>query len=152
MRFLSDLGSPVPRAFHSAAEFILNSDLRRELSSQPPEVGRVKSLLDEAKAWKVELDSEGLGYLLQQNLGEMMTKFVATPEDTALLSNLVAAVEMARSAPFTVNFWQMQNLFYETLQTIYPEFRNRAQQGDETAKEWLSQFVSLGEKLSIRIT
>lgn len=152
MRFLSDLGSPVPKAFHSAAEFILNSDLRRELSSQPPEVGRVKSLLDEAKAWKVELDSEGLGYLLQQNLGEMMTKFVATPEDTALLSNLVAAVEMARSAPFTVNFWQMQNLFYEALQTTYPESRNRAQQGDETAKEWLSQFVSLGEKLSIRIT
>jgi len=151
MRFLSDLGNPVPKAFYSAAEFILNSDLHRELGSQPLEVERIKGLLDEAKAWRVELDSEGLGYQLQQNLGEMMAKFVATPEDTVLLGNLVAAVEMARSAPFAVDFWQVQNLYYQMLHTNYLEFKKRAEQGDEATKEWAAQLVSLGKHLSIRV-
>ena len=151
MRFLSDLGNPVPKAFYSAAEFILNSDLHRELGSQPLEVERIKGLLDEAKTWKVELDSEGLGYRLQQNLGEMMAKFVATPEDTVLLGSLVAAVEMARSVPFVVDFWQVQNLYYQMLHANYLEFKKRAEQGDQAAKEWAAQFVSLGKHLSIRV-
>jgi alpha-amylase/alpha-mannosidase (GH57 family) len=34
MRFLSELGGPVPRAFHSAAELIINIDLHRAVNSE----------------------------------------------------------------------------------------------------------------------
>jgi len=150
MRFLSDLGNPVPKAFHSAAEFILNIDLRRALSSDTLEVERIRSLLDEAGAWNVDLDREGLDYLLQQTLGKMMAKLVATPEDIALLKNLADSIALIRSVPFTVDLWKVQNLYYEMLKTAYPELRKRAQQGDETAAEWVTQFVSLGQQLLMR--
>jgi hypothetical protein len=148
MRFLTDMGNPLPRAFHSAAEFILNTDLRRALSGETLDVERIKGLLEEARAWNVELDTEGLSYLLQQTLGRMMAGFVSNPDDIFLLNSLVAAVELARSTPFAVDLWKVQNLYYEMPETTYPEYRKRT----KADREWLTQFASLGGKLSIRTT
>jgi len=45
----------------------------------------------------------------------------------------------------------VQNLYYQMLHTNYPEFKKRAEQGDQAAREWAAQFVSLGKHLSIRV-
>jgi len=150
MRFLSELGGPVPKAFHAAAELILNADLRQAVSVESLLVDRIRGLLDEAKNWKIELDTEGVGYLFQQTLEGMMEKFVSNPEDVVLLKNLGASVTLAWW--FAVNLWHVQNLYYKMLHSVYPEFQKRAQQGEEKAKEWLVEFSSLGRRLSIRVT
>jgi hypothetical protein len=150
MRFLSDLGNPVPQAFRSAAEFILNSDLSRAFQSDTLDTESVRHLLDEAMTWHIELDNEGLGYMLQKALGKIMTGLVSIPEDTALLKNVLASVKLARSTPFEVDLWKVQNLYYGMLQTIYPALKQKAQQGDKAAREWLTLFSSLGKQLSIR--
>jgi alpha-amylase/alpha-mannosidase (GH57 family) len=148
MRFLTDMGNPLPRAFHSAAEFILNTDLRRALSGETLDVERIKGLLEEAKGWNVELDTEGLSYLLQQTVEGMMAKVMSNPDNVSLLNNLVAAVELARSTSFTVDLWKVQNLYYEMQKTTSTQYSKRTKGG----KKWLTQFVSLGERLSIRTT
>ena len=150
MRFLSELGNPIPKSFHSAAEFILNSGLRKALGDDTLDLERIRNLLEEAQTWKVELDTEGLSYLLQQALEKMMAKLVAAPEDTAFLKEVLAAAEMACSVPFPVDLWKVQNLYHEILQSTYPEFQKKVQQGDEAAKEWLDQFVPLGQRISVR--
>jgi alpha-amylase/alpha-mannosidase (GH57 family) len=150
MRFLTEIGNPLPKALLSAAEFILNTDLHQELSGESLDVERITGLLDDAQDWDIALDNEGLGYLLQQTLERMMTSFATTPENLDLLKDLVASVTLAISVPLAVNLGKAQNLYYEMLHTIYPEFQRKAQQGDAVAVEWNSQFISLGEKLSIR--
>jgi alpha-amylase/alpha-mannosidase (GH57 family) len=151
MRFLAELGNPVPKAFHSAAEFILNSDLRRTLGGDTLDIERVKALFDEAATWNVELDTEGLAYLFQKTLETMMAKLDTAPEDLPLLNKLVVAAEMVRSLPFGVDLWRVQNLYHRMLPTVYPEFQKRAEAGDELAKEWVSRFSSLGQQLSVRV-
>ena len=133
------------------AEFVLESDLRRALSGDELDVERIRSLLDEAKWWGIDLDTAGLSYLFEQTLEEMMTRFVSAPDYLALLHSLVQAVELIRSIPLEVDLWMVQNLYYEMLQTNYPEFQGRAKGGDETAGEWVTQFSSLGEQLSIQV-
>jgi alpha-amylase/alpha-mannosidase (GH57 family) len=152
MRFLTETGTPLPKALLSAAEFILNTDLHRELSGESLDVERIEGLMDDAWSWDVTLDTEGLGYLLQQTLQRMMTRFASTPEDLDLLKDLVASVILARSVPLAVDLGKVQNLYYEMLGTTYPRFQRKAQEEDAAAVEWNSQFVSLGEKLSIRTT
>jgi alpha-amylase/alpha-mannosidase (GH57 family) len=151
MRFLTDLGHPLPKAFRTAAEFILNTDLRRALSSDALDVERARSLLNEVRAWNVDLDSGGLGYLFRQTLEETMDRFVSQPDELSLLNTLTDAVALARSLPFEVNLWKVQNLYYEMLFINYPGFQRRAKKGDETAEEWVSHFISLAEQLSIQI-
>jgi alpha-amylase/alpha-mannosidase (GH57 family) len=151
MRFLSELGNPIPKSFHSAAEFILNSELRKAVSSDTLDPERIKSLLDETQTWGVELDAEELSYFLRQNLELMAARLVDTPEDIDLLKELLAAMEITRSVPFTVDLWKVQNLYHEMLRSAYPEIKKRAERQDKAAKEWLAEFNSLGQQLSIRV-
>jgi len=152
MRFLSELGNPIPKSFHSAAEFILNSELRKALSGDSLDLERIRNILDDTRTWKVELDTEGLSYLLQQTLERMMARLVTAPEDLEFLKELLVAAEMFRMLPFLVDLWKVQNLYHEMLKSTYPEFQTRAQQGDEAAQEWLNQFVPLGQQLSMRVS
>ena len=149
MRSLTDLGNPTPKAFRAAAAFILNADLRYEVSSDTLNVERVWSLLEAARMWSAELDAEGLSYLFEHTLERMMANFVSAPEDLSLLGNLVAGVTLARSMPYPVNLWRVQHLFYEMRWTGYPGFRRRAQKGDDVAGEWVALFLALGEKLLV---
>ena len=106
MLFLTDLGNPLPRAFHGAAEFILNTDMRSELSSSVIDVERVEGLLDDASAWGVELDTEGLSYMLQRNCEELMEAFASDAEEEGEfarevrdVSALVVVVPSLRGEP-----------------------------------------------------
>jgi alpha-amylase/alpha-mannosidase (GH57 family) len=150
MRFLSEMGNPVPKAFNSAAEFILNSDLRRALSADVLEVEKIISLFDEIAAWDVELDTEGHSYLFQRALERMIARLAEAPEDMAILNNLVAATEMVESLPFGVDLWRVQNLYHDILHNALPAFREKAEKGDESAKEWLDQFSAMGQHLKVR--
>ncbi len=151
MRFLSELGNPIPRSFHSAAEFILNSELRKALSGDGLDLERIRSIVDETRTWKVELDTEGLSYLLQGTLERMTARLVTAPEDIDFLRELLAAAEMSRTLPFPIDLWKVQNLYHEMLKSTCPEFQKRAQEGDEGAQKWLDPFVSLGQQLSMRV-
>jgi hypothetical protein len=79
----------------------------------------------------------------------MMLRFRENPDDIELLAHLDAAVEMGNALPFGVVFWKTQNLYWEMLKTVYPEYRFRAGQGEKTAGEWVRLFSSLGTKLSV---
>ena len=53
--------------------------------------------------------------------------------------------------PFRLNLWKIQNIYYKMLETVHPEFRTKAEQGEEAARAWVDRFVALGEKLRVRV-
>ena len=150
MRFLVELGNPLPMAFQSAAEFILKVDLRKAFSDTI-DVERSKVLLDEAKRWNIDVDTEGLGYLLSQTLEQMMARSLSDPNNLDMLQSLVAALELVRSLPFKVDLWKVQNLYYQMLDTEYSGLSQKTKQGDQRAAQWIAGFESLGELLSIKV-
>ncbi|MEW6173623.1 MAG: DUF3536 domain-containing protein [Bacillota bacterium] len=150
MRFLKDLGAPQPKALHTAAEFVLNTNLRRALANEPLNLDRINTLMSEARRWNVPLDRAGLAYALKKSLERMAVKLRATPDDLILLKNLEAATGLAASLPFDIDFWKVQNIYYELLQTVCTDFKKRAAQGDEEAQEWLDYFTVLGDNLRVK--
>jgi alpha-amylase/alpha-mannosidase (GH57 family) len=151
MRFLTDLRIPSPKAFYAAAEFVLNSNLRRAFESEKLDLERIGSLLEEVRSEGVTLDSETLEYTLRRRIERMAESLFDNPADLSLLEGLGAVLDLTGSLPFMVNLWKPQNTYYKLLRTVYPDFKSRAEQGDESASVWTSHFISLGEKLSIRI-
>jgi len=152
MRFLSDLGSPVPKAFHAAAELIINIDLHRAVSSEVLDTENIRNLLDTAQSWNVEMDNEGIGYELKENLIRMIKTLAAVPGDTDILNNLTDAISLSLAMPFSVDLWKVQNLYWDMLRTSYPEFQRKAAHNDRQAAEWIKAFSSLGELLKIRVS
>ena len=148
MRFLEDLGSPLPRVFHTTAEFVLNANLRRAMETDQIDPERITALRDEAKRSNVKLDTSGLAYALGQTLERIMERFLGDPDELSLLERLEAVAGMVHSLPFEVNLWKTQNLYYEMLQGVLPEFRARS---DPEARRWTQLFTSLGRKLFVRV-
>jgi alpha-amylase/alpha-mannosidase (GH57 family) len=150
MRFLTEMGNPLPKAFKDAAEFILNTDLRRALSADDLDVERIENLVSNARIWDSELDGEGHGYLLQQTLARMMRQVFDGPDDEAPLQRLIAAVALSQRLPFPLDLGQVQTLYYRMLPVVRKERALRARLGDGAATTWLEQFDTLGARLRVR--
>jgi alpha-amylase/alpha-mannosidase (GH57 family) len=151
MRFLADLGVPLPRAFHAAAEFILNLDLRRALEEEEPDLDQVQAILQAVATWRVDLDAAGLGYALERTIERLAEEFRAQPGEFAALQRLDKVTGLARFLPFEVSLWKAQNVYYDMLQAVYPDFQVRAEHGDEGAQEWLRHFISLSDRLLVQV-
>jgi len=152
MRFLIDLGSPLPKSFQTAAEFILNTSLRKVLEADEFDRNRTKALLDEAEGLRVPLDGVSLGYTLKRKIEQKAGQFRTNPNDLLLLQNLEELVSLANTLPFEVDFWKAQNIYFEMLEKIFLELREKAEKGEVGAQAWVDHFTALGEKLHCRIT
>jgi alpha-amylase/alpha-mannosidase (GH57 family) len=154
MRTLARVGGSmmIPRAFSAAAEFVLNTRLRRALGSDPLELEGIRSLIGDAEGANVALDVPTLEYTLRTKLERMAKSLQADPTNLGLLQELDSAVGMARSLPLDVNLARIQNICYELLQTAFAEFRLKGDEGGKAASAWIEHFRALAEKLSVRIT
>ena len=81
IRFLSDIGYPVAKSFHIAAELALNASLRRAFQADPLDIHEIKGILYEAEVEKVDLDGAGLGYTLRKTIEQMMRRLLDTPRN-----------------------------------------------------------------------
>lgn len=153
MRFLADLHAPQPRAFLTAAEFVLNTDLRRAFENKEQEIERshVQAMLDEVQREGIELDTTGLAYTFQETLVWMEQAILANPTNGLLLKRINAFVGLADILPFEVNFWKIQNIYYQIHKTVFADFQEKAKQDDQEAKQWIALFIALGEKLGFRV-
>jgi alpha-amylase/alpha-mannosidase (GH57 family) len=152
MRFLTSLSIPLPKAFHAAAEFVLNTQLRRVFESEDLDIERIGSLLDSVPVEGVSLDTATLEYSFRKNMERMAEQFLAQPTDFSLLQRLEVAAGLAQRVPFKADLWKVQNVYYSLLQTAHPEFQAKAEQGDETARAWVDRFIALGDKLRVRVS
>jgi len=73
------------------------------------------------------------------------------PTELSLLQQFEVMVGLARSLPFEVDLWKAQNIFFDLQRQVYPDLRERAEKGDEEAKIWVGNFLSLAEKLNCRL-
>ena len=149
MRFLADLKTPLPKAFRTTAEYALNSHLRRAFSDEL-DIGRIRSLLEEARLGSVDLDATTLEYTLRKTIERMAQRIRENPWDIADLRSLREAVALTSELPFSITLWTVQNVAYDLLQDQYPEMLMKSGT-DENAREWVENFRVLARNLSLRM-
>jgi hypothetical protein len=151
MRFMSDLGLPLPEAFKTTAEYVLNTDLRRTLSREKLDMKRVSDLLEEVQSAKVMLDTKGVAFAMERSMERVARRLLAHPDNDQLLSLLEGLATTARALAFDVDVWQVQNIYFDLMKQHYPRFRELAAEGDAHAALWIGSFTRLGEQLAISV-
>ena len=151
MRFLSSLGTPMPREFTAAIEYAINSLLRRACGAEELDEERIRNLLREAQVGSVTLDRTTLEFLLRHKLEMLAKDFSAEPKDIERLKRLKHSLRIAKQMPFTVSLWSVQNEIYAIHTGLYPQLRKRARHGNTRAQEWVDGYLQLSELLAIRV-
>uniref|UniRef100_A0A7C3UXV1 DUF3536 domain-containing protein n=1 Tax=Desulfobacca acetoxidans TaxID=60893 RepID=A0A7C3UXV1_9BACT len=151
MRFLIELGIPLPKVLRVTADYVCNLNLRQAFEDYKIDLPELRSLMEEARFLGVQLDAAGLEFALRRTLDNLAEKFRENPGDLDLLLQLDVRATLAQELPFEVNLWKLQNVYYEVLLGFYPEQRQKAEQNLLEAQEWLGYFIALGEKLSIKV-
>jgi len=151
MRFLSAHGVRQPRGFAMAAERALSTSLREALETRIPDIARLRAILDEAGRAGIALHEDGLGLSLGQAVERLAGELASAPEEVARVEGLEAVVALAKSLPFDVDFAKAQNAYYALAGTTLPAMKSSAAAGSDTAAQWVTRFLALGEKLSVRV-
>jgi alpha-amylase/alpha-mannosidase (GH57 family) len=149
MRFLHDLAIPMPAALSLAGEYVVNTSLIREVSEPGMDLDRVRALLEDARRREIMLDRKGLGFAYQTTLESIANALRERPDDLDQLRRLESAVDLARSAPFEVNLWSLQNAVYDLRRDHSGTVRARADAGDRRARGWLDTFQSLADLVGV---
>jgi alpha-amylase/alpha-mannosidase (GH57 family) len=152
MRFLSSHDVAPPRGFRMSAELALNTSLRRALEAETLEPSRLSGIVAEARDVGVTLHEDGLGLAVEHTLERLAEGLQGNPTELGRLEELEAVVDLARRLPFEVDFWQVQNAYYQLSKTLLPARRREAEAGFEDARRWIERFLGLGEKLSVKVT
>lgn len=150
LRFLAELGIPQPRELQMVGELILQRRVRQALTTTEIDREQVLSLVGEAKARSLPLDTDQLGRFFQRTIERLLSAFAADPEEIGVLELADEAVSLLPELPFEVDTWSAQNLVWDTGRDRRGEFASRAENGDSAAKRWIELFDSLAHRLHMR--
>jgi alpha-amylase/alpha-mannosidase (GH57 family) len=149
MRFLTDLGIPLPKGFSAAAEFVVNNYLRAALEHPSIDPNQVISLFETAKLEGVALEIASLEFGYRRSLEAAAMKFAAdlTP---STLQQFYAVASLLQHLPFSVNLWKAQNIYYDLSKHLDATKRKELGLGGETGLSSAGRFEELGRLLGIK--
>ena len=150
VRFVTDLGVPLPRRFRLAVDFTLNSELLDAFSNGEVDLPKSRAILDEIRRTGVKPDAVTLEFALRRTIEHLFTRFVANPMEPGLLQRLEETIDLVLSLPFQVRLWEAQNTYYSIMRDYAGQVQERAERGDPDARAWLEGFAKLGDKLKVR--
>lgn len=143
MGFLQETGIPIPKAFYTAAEFTLSMDLKRVLGGDM-DIVKVQGIIGDIKKWNISIDFTDMEFTARRGIERLMDALHKNPSDVFLLHEVRKAIDVLNSMPFEINFWYVQNIYYKMVKTVYGEFLQRTQSGDENALRWVEEFKKIG--------
>jgi hypothetical protein len=126
---------------------VVNNSLRREMERVALDLEKIDGLLEAARRERVGLDGAVLGYALSGTMKRLIRRLREDPSDLELLRTLESAAGLVGRLPFEVDTRWVQNLYYDMLQQVQPQFRERS---DPQAVTWMGHFTVLGNRLWVR--
>jgi alpha-amylase/alpha-mannosidase (GH57 family) len=146
LRFLTESGMPAPPALALAANFAINSSLRRAIEADNFDPGEIQALFVRAAADQVTVDSAVLSFAAGERMKRAMVALEAAVtggrDVMAALKIALGIAAALRSLPFDVNLWQAQNIWNDLF---------RRSDKDRWSPEWKLAFKKLGDALYISV-
>ncbi len=141
VRFLHEIGAPIPRELAVPVEIALSSRLRALLEEGEPDLGQLRRLGDDVRKVGAQIDKEMSSRLAGELLAGRLAELARAPDDAEMLGYLGALLEIFEGMPFEINLWEAQNTYF----SLYRPALSRL------SEESLDLFLDLGRKLRIKV-
>jgi hypothetical protein len=135
---------PIPNAYRTTFEYILNADLIRSFQPEKINVRQVEQIVTEMIKWELRIEDIDK---VERLAGESIFKEVR--RISAEVDNPKRIERLNRLFPLLLKFNVRPNLAQS--QNIYFEISEGNRKGDRKSPEWIKQFNGLGENLGIKV-
>jgi alpha-amylase/alpha-mannosidase (GH57 family) len=151
MRFLQEIGMPIPRALAMPVEMVFNTRLKRLLENGDQDPAHLRAMVEEVKRMELTLDETTLSFVATGKIRRLAEKLSRHPDDAGLLSGLAEFLHLLKSLPLSLDLWQTQNIYFALHRRLAAGHTRAAESGDEAAAAWLADFRRLGDDLNVSV-
>ena len=138
---------PIPTAYRSTIEFVLNTDLIRFLKESDNNLAEIHQLLDEFRKWGVKLDErQYFDHFAGERIYKELLRIQSNIEDIELYKRLNEFFGLIKGFAIKPNLDKSQNVYFNMAQ-------NQVLIDDSILddKDWQEQFGLLGKNLKVRM-
>lgn len=150
MQALKENRVPLPKAFSTTVEFILNTDFRRLMEDEEFDLERLQKMVEEFKKWDLQPDRTLLSFVTSKKFDRLMEEVSEKPQDLSLWKTVSDLLEILRDFPLDLDLWRSQNIYFKICQQLGSEMEKRSHDGDEGAKKWVDCLSKMGEYLRVK--
>ncbi len=151
MNYFNSLHIPIPRPFSSAAEYVLNTDLKRIFEEEDLEIEKLEKLIEETGRWPVKTDTTTIEFVASSWLNLLIEKLYRQPEDLRLFEKIDRALEVLKPLSLSLDLWKAQNNYFSIGKDFHNKMKEKAGNGDSLAKRWIEDFLKLGYYLNVKV-
>lgn len=141
---LANNGIPIPNAYRTSFEYILNADLLNCFQSEKINIRMVERVMTELVKWDLRIEDPGK---VERLAGESI--FKELKRLAAERDSLKRIERLNRLFPLMVKFNLRPNLYRS--QNLYFEISKDNTDNDSRSPEWLRQFTLLGENMGVKV-
>jgi alpha-amylase/alpha-mannosidase (GH57 family) len=151
MNFFHSLNIPLPKPFSSAAEYILNNDLKRIFEDTEFDIERLEKLIVDAKKWSIKIDTTIMGFVVSSWVESAMEQLSEQTHNIHLFEMIDNVMEILKPLSLTLNLWKAQNIYFSISRKVLRYMEDRVSNGDREAMRWMEEFRRLGDYLHVKI-
>jgi hypothetical protein len=135
---------PIPNAYRTSFEYILNADLLRCFNAERISIKELERIIGELEKWKLRIeDPDNVARLAGERIYQELRKIRNERENVKRLERLNHVFPLLRKFNLMPSLYRSQNLYFliscENLQN------------DGHSREWIEQFNLLGDNLGIKV-
>lgn len=140
---LANNDTPIPNAYRTTFEYILNADLIRCFQVEKINIRQVERIMNELAKWDLKIEDTGkIERLAGESIFKELKRISAEGENHKRIERLNRIFPLLRKFAINPNLYKSQNLYFEI------SVDNREHDGHSA--DWLKHFNVLGDNLGIK--
>lgn len=141
---LANNGIPIPNAYKTSFEYILNADLLNAFQSEKINIRLVERVMSELDKWDLRIEDPGkVEHLAGESIFKELKRISAEGESLKRIERLNRLFPLMVRFNLKPNLYKSQNLYFQISREI-PDNENRS-------PEWLKQFTLLGANMGVKV-
>jgi len=137
---------PIPNAYRTTFEYILNADLIDTFQEDKINVKSVERILSEIEKWNMKIeDPEGVSRLAADAIFRELKRIASDRTNARRITRLNRMFPLLTKFNLTPNIHKSQNAYFEL------SVENKSLTLGDDEKEWTEQFSLLGDNLRVKV-
>jgi alpha-amylase/alpha-mannosidase (GH57 family) len=143
MNFYNSLQQKLPRPFLAAAEYIINTDVKKIFDEEAPDTEKLKRLIDETKRWLIKIDEATIEFKASSWVNSALEKLEKQPDDRKFILVIENTLNCLTPLNLSLNLWNAQNIYFDISRKFGDEMKEKSKNEDPSCENLKNLLLSI---------